>query len=108
MLEFNANPKREFKDAAYRQLARIGKAMSSPKGPNGPAPQELRAYVRGWKVRTDPLVSIDLTSRHRAASFHDGGSAFTGDRIRICTPSVHVSVSGNHQKFLLDGQNRWT
>src|SRR6516165_2698044 len=26
-----SNPKREFKDAAYGQLARIGKALSSPK-----------------------------------------------------------------------------
>lgn len=31
MSESNTNPKRAFKDAAYGQLARIGKALSSPK-----------------------------------------------------------------------------
>ncbi len=31
MTDNNSNPKREFKDAAYGQLARIGKALSSPK-----------------------------------------------------------------------------
>jgi rhodanese-related sulfurtransferase len=31
MPESNTNPKRDFKDAAYGQLARIGKALSSPK-----------------------------------------------------------------------------
>jgi rhodanese-related sulfurtransferase/DNA-binding transcriptional ArsR family regulator len=31
MLESTTNPKRDFKDAAYGQLARIGKALSSPK-----------------------------------------------------------------------------
>jgi rhodanese-related sulfurtransferase len=31
MSRSTANPKREFKDAAYGQLARIGKALSSPK-----------------------------------------------------------------------------
>jgi len=31
MSESNANPRREFKDAAYGQLARIGRALASPK-----------------------------------------------------------------------------